>query len=416
VLLFVLFLTARYWNKLRHEKLVIMSLTVIVADLAILSTLTLWWGGWCYGPRELTETVPFFVVLAIAGCKAFLNDSSFSVHGCSAIISFGMVLLILSVLMNAPGALSHDAVASWNTLVVQQHEDVLWDWSRAPFLAPLSVAVTDAAPVNWANPQDGNAVSAIATKNSVRPAASDNGAGPVVESVNEVKVIRDYAGPGTDWAPVLILASRSNPLAAWWDSDLDETVIIGGHGFDAKNGVAVGVFCPCPGSGQIGPFFFNPGNPNINSSRIILQIPRSIRKPLPVGSGFIEVRNRGKDGKYSEIANRVWISLGAPLRVRHVYQSGAWIIVEGSGFEAFTRINLYKSKFPVSQHQPPASLGGADNSGRPKIPVDIKSHSRFMFKIPENAGAGEWYVEALNPPYLPFSSSYADTGGAFVLR
>jgi len=143
ILIFVLFLTARYWNKLRRETLVLMSVGVIMADLAILSIFLRWWGGWCYGPRLLTETVPFFVLLAILSCKAFLNDTSLSPHGCSAIISFGIGALILSVLMNAPGALSY-AAGLWNAQMDPQHHELLWDWSRAPFLAPLSPATKDA--------------------------------------------------------------------------------------------------------------------------------------------------------------------------------------------------------------------------------------------------------------------------------
>jgi hypothetical protein len=141
VLIFVLFLTARYWNSLRREKFVLMSLGVIVADLAVLSIFKRWWGGWCYGPRLLTDTVPFFVLLAILSCKAFLDDTSLPSHRRSAITSFGIAALVLSVLMNAPGALSY-AAGSWTErLHPGLHEELLWDWSRAPFLAPLSLAV-----------------------------------------------------------------------------------------------------------------------------------------------------------------------------------------------------------------------------------------------------------------------------------
>ncbi len=174
-------------------------------------------------------------------------------------------------------------------------------------------------------------------------------------------------------------------------------------------------FVPVAGSGQIGPFFFNPDNPNFDPSRIILKIPPS-SKPLPVGSGFLEVRNKGKGGAYSEISNQVWVSLGAPLRVWHVYQSGALVTVEGSGFEANTRINFYNSKSPFYQASPPLNLGGVDAAGKPKIPITIDSDSQFTFKVPASAAPGEWYVEALNPPFLAFSSSYTDPGGAFVLH
>ena len=416
VLLFVLFLTARYWTILRRQKLVLMSLAVIVVDVAIGSTLTLWWGGWSYGPRELTETLPFFVLLAITGCRAFLNDTSLGLHSCAAIMSAGLVLLIVSVVINAPGALSPVAIA-WNAGVDQQHKDLLWDWSRAPFLAPLSVAVTDAERNDWESrhpdrPGTANlAARSIAGSATLTPRLS----GPVIESVNDSSVIDDFGAAGADWAPAVIFAKSSNPLWSWWDSDLRETVIIRGRNFDTKKGLAVGLFCPCPGSGQIGPFFFNPDNPNFDASRIILKIPPS-SEPLPVGSGFLEVRNKGKDGAYSEISNHVWVSLGAPLRVRHVYQSGALVTVEGSGFEANTRINFYNSKSPFYQASPPLNLGGVDAAGKPKIPLTIDSDSQFTFKVPASAAPGEWYVEALNPPFLAFSSSYTDPGGAFVLH
>ncbi len=418
VLLFVLFLTARYWATLRREKLVLMSFAVIAGDLAIVSNFMLWWGGWSYGPRELTETVPFFVLLAIMGCRALVNDTSLSVQSCSAIMSIGIVLLILSVVINAPGALSYAAVGSWNTQVDQQHQDLLWDWHQAPFLAPLNVMVTDAGWEDWKNghPNQVNAGN-FAGEGNGRPATvARSSTGPVIEGVNDARVIKDFGQSGADWAPVVIFGKDSNPLRSWWNSDLDEVVIITGRGFDAKNGLAVGVFCPCPGSGQIGPFFFNPGNPDFDSSRIILRISRAGGGRLPVGSGFLEVRNKGKDGSYSEISNHVWVALGTPLRVRHVYQSGALIRVEGSGFEALTRINFYKSKFPFYQPSLPLNLGGVDAAGKPKIPLTMDGDTRFTFKVPADALPGEWYVEAVNPPFLPFSSSYTDPGGAFVLH
>jgi len=418
VLLFVLFLTVRYWRTLRREKLVLMSLAVIAGDLAILSVFMLWWGGWSYGSRELTETLPFFVLLAIMGCRAFVNDTSLSVRSCSGIMSIGIVLLILSVLINAPGALSYAAVGGWNARVDQQHQDLLWDWSQAPFLAPLGVMVADVGRDDWSNGHPDNASTrSLASEGDGRPATvARRSTGLVIEGVNDARVINDFGQSGADWAPVVIFAKDSNLLLSWWNSDLDENVIISGRGFDTKKGLAVGVFCPCPGSGQIGPFFFNPGNPDFDSSRIILRISRSGGQRLPVGSGFLEVRNKGKDGGYSEISNHVWVSLGTPLRVRHVYQSGALARVEGSGFEALTRINFYKSKFPFYQRNAPLNLGGVDAAGKPKIPLTMDGDSRLTFKVPADALPGEWYVEAVNPPFLPFSSSYTDPGGAFVLH
>lgn len=74
------------------------------------------------------------------------------------------------------------------------------------------------------------------------------------------------------------------------------------------------------------------------------------------------------------------------------------------------------SKFPFYQRNAPLNLGGVDAAGKPKIPLTMDGDSRFTFKVPADALPGEWYVEAVNPPFLPFSSSYTDPGGAFVLH
>jgi hypothetical protein len=61
------------------------------------------------------------------------------------------------------------------------------------------------------------------------------------------------------------------------------------------------------------------------------------------------------------------------------------------------------------------NLGGIDSRGA-KIPLTIVSDTQFTFSVPAGAAPGPSYVQALNPPFLPFSSSGNDPGGAFTLK
>jgi hypothetical protein len=42
--------------------------------------------------------------------------------------------------------------------------------------------------------------------------------------------------------------------------------------------------------------------------------------------------------------------------------------------------------------------------------------SQFTFSVPSTAVPGPAYVQALNPPFVPFSSSSNAPGGAFTLN
>ena len=139
VVVFVLYLVADYWKELKHKRLAMVALAVIAADLTMVSMLLLWWGGWSYGPRELTDTIPFFVLLAILGVRAFLDDLPSTAPGRSH---------------NRRGIGPADAErrhqCAWR--FVRRHQRLErggesrtasrppWDWSHAQVLAPLNAA------------------------------------------------------------------------------------------------------------------------------------------------------------------------------------------------------------------------------------------------------------------------------------
>ena len=130
-----LYLTGRYFTALSSKRLAMLAILIIISIIALLGMSPVWWGGFSYGPRELTDTVPWFVVLTILGISTFLKDSHLTMYECSAVVSSAMLLLAVSISMNAPGALSFSA-SNWNQVPnVDEHPERLWDWQHPQWLA-----------------------------------------------------------------------------------------------------------------------------------------------------------------------------------------------------------------------------------------------------------------------------------------
>ncbi|HZY58968.1 MAG TPA: hypothetical protein VFE56_04350, partial [Candidatus Binataceae bacterium] len=73
-------------------------------------------------------------------------------------------------------------------------------------------------------------------------------------------------------------------------------------------------------------------------------------------------------------------------------------------------INFFNTQAGVVKN-----LGGLI-AGKPAIHLAIVNDTRFTFTKPAGAVAGSSYVQALNPPFVPFTSSGSDPGGAFNLK
>jgi hypothetical protein len=135
VVLVPLFLAARHWPQLPHRKLATLAVAEIASTLVTVACWRVWWGGWSYGPRLLVETVPWFALLTILGIKAFLDDTDLTRNGRTVFIGAAVLLLTLSVIMNAAGALSR-LPGRWNaTADIDTHPERLWDWKDPQFLA-----------------------------------------------------------------------------------------------------------------------------------------------------------------------------------------------------------------------------------------------------------------------------------------
>ena len=69
-----------------------------------------------------------------------------------------------------------------------------------------------------------------------------------------------------------------------------------------------------------------------------------------------------------------------------------------------------------SQKGATVNLGGLTAAGAAKIPIKLINSTRFTFTEPKGATPGPAFVQALNPPFVPFISRSNDPCGAFTLK
>ena len=106
------------------------------------------------------------------------------------------------------------------------------------------------------------------------------------------------------------------------------------------------------------------------------------------------------------------VPIGAQIAVTSVTQplSTSPITVGGAGFSTRTVINFFNTQEGKS-----VNLGGLKPDGSPKIPLVFINENKFTFTKPVGAVAGASYVQALNPPFVPFTSS-TGSGGNIDLK
>jgi hypothetical protein len=140
IVLFVAFLLVRYRRTLPSVPLTLLAVANVLCLGLLVSGFGPWWGGHSYGPRLLTEVVPWLVLLAIMGVGGMLRERagqtvrSHRRHRLE--LAVGAVLLMLSVAIHARGALSWDTVL-WNyfPIDVDKRPQRVWDWRDAQFVA-----------------------------------------------------------------------------------------------------------------------------------------------------------------------------------------------------------------------------------------------------------------------------------------
>lgn len=97
----------------------------------LISSFSIWWGGYSNGPRLFADVLPAFVVLLVPFFGRWGRWPR-------AVRGLAMAAVVAGVLINGWTAWS-PAPAAWNFVPndVNQHTERIWDWADAPFLRGL---------------------------------------------------------------------------------------------------------------------------------------------------------------------------------------------------------------------------------------------------------------------------------------
>jgi hypothetical protein len=107
---------------------------VIVLHWLAISTLKLWWGGHCFGPRLFTDMLPYLVYFLIPVFEKF-SDGSRSAFSRKGLVVVFAVLVAFSFSVHWIGANRADCIW-WNTSPtnIDYTPNRLWDWGDLQFL------------------------------------------------------------------------------------------------------------------------------------------------------------------------------------------------------------------------------------------------------------------------------------------
>jgi hypothetical protein len=132
------------------------------------------------------------------------------------------------------------------------------------------------------------------------------------------------------------------------------------------------------------------------------QLQVTVPADVPTGPGAIQVLNRPSFTG----SNFVSVPIGEPIRLDHVSQSGSTITATGAGFSVRTIISFFNAHSGGV-----VNLGGLVNGTQSLIPFTLVSSQQLSFQIPTGAVSGPAYVQLLNPPFIPFTSTGSTPNG-----
>jgi hypothetical protein len=116
------------WNLKRSWLLI--GLAWPVAHILLISTWSVWWGGYSFGPRLLTDILPGLFLLTIYAWPVAIRG----VRGSSAIAILALSI-VFSVYVNSYQGLFNQYTVEWNALPsVDRDSHTLFNWSFPQFL------------------------------------------------------------------------------------------------------------------------------------------------------------------------------------------------------------------------------------------------------------------------------------------
>jgi hypothetical protein len=220
---------------------------------------------------------------------------------------------------------------------------------------------------------------------------------PTISSIDGLGVAADSINPGIHQDYVATLIHQG------------DLVTIGGVGFDSVNGVVVDMFCyGCP-RGKVG----MAAVPTRTKVMFTVPLPNpSMGIPTITGNVSFTVTNAGAGHLFKFKSNAVAVPILALPAVTSVTQAGNTIRVTGNGFVASSILNFFNDQGCAGT----LNLGGVNAAGQSNIPLTITSLTTMSFTVPSNAQKGSAYVQVVNPPFVPFTSSGSGPGGSIILH
>ncbi len=116
----------------------------VVAHLALMASFSTWWGGYCFGPRQLSEIQPILLLLAVPLLQvapvAVAGAGQAGTPGAGRLVQVAFwVLWLWSVALQAVGAFLY--TGNWNAapVSVDAAPERLWDWRDNPVMRDLSL-------------------------------------------------------------------------------------------------------------------------------------------------------------------------------------------------------------------------------------------------------------------------------------
>jgi streptogramin lyase len=104
------------------------------------------------------------------------------------------------------------------------------------------------------------------------------------------------------------------------------------------------------------------------------------------------------------------VPIGDQAGIDSVHQKGLILELAGGAFSSLTVINFFNS-----QPGGVENLGGIGPGGKPKIRLSVIDADHSSFQVPAGAFTGPSYVQSVNAPFVPFTSSGTGPGGAIDL-
>jgi hypothetical protein len=137
-LILVFALLFRYRSRVEHRGLLVLSGSICLLHWIVVSTFPHWWAGHSYGPRLMTDILPWLAIAAVLGTHAWLATTGEEPSPARAGQWIAASLIAVSVLIHGAGAIS-DRAHKWNALPVNVDSapERIWDWRNPQVLTWL---------------------------------------------------------------------------------------------------------------------------------------------------------------------------------------------------------------------------------------------------------------------------------------